>query len=44
MERLEAAHVVMGYDFHFGKGRKGSPATMAELGQRWASASPSSIR
>ena len=22
----------MGYDFHFGKGRKGSPATMAELG------------
>jgi riboflavin kinase/FMN adenylyltransferase len=34
VERLGAAHVVMGYDFHFGKGRKGSPATMAELGRR----------
>ena len=33
VERLEAAHVVMGYDFHFGRGRKGSPATMAELGK-----------
>jgi riboflavin kinase/FMN adenylyltransferase len=33
VERLQAAHVVMGYDFHFGRGRKGSPATMAELGQ-----------
>ena len=32
VERLGAAHVVMGYDFHFGQGRKGSPATMAELG------------
>lgn len=32
VERLEARHVVMGYDFHFGKGRKGSPATMAALG------------
>jgi riboflavin kinase / FMN adenylyltransferase len=30
--RLNASHVVMGYDFHFGKGRKGSPATMASLG------------
>ena len=33
VERLQAAHVVMGYDFHFGRGRKGSPATMAALGQ-----------
>jgi riboflavin kinase/FMN adenylyltransferase len=33
-ERLGVAHVVTGYDFHFGKGRKGSPATMAELGQK----------
>ena len=33
VERLEAAHVVMGYDFHFGRGRKGSPATMADLGK-----------
>ena len=34
VERLGVAHVVMGYDFHFGRGRKGSPATMAELGQK----------
>lgn len=34
VERLGAVHVVTGYDFHFGKGRKGSPATMVELG-RW---------
>ncbi|WP_421696354.1 bifunctional riboflavin kinase/FAD synthetase [Aestuariivirga sp.] len=34
VEGLQAAHVVMGYDFHFGKGRKGSPAIMAELGQK----------
>jgi riboflavin kinase/FMN adenylyltransferase len=33
VERLAAAHVVMGYDFHFGQGRKGSPATMAALGK-----------
>ncbi len=33
VERLGVAHVVMGYDFHFGKGRKGSPATMAALGR-----------
>lgn len=30
--RLGVVHVVTGYDFHFGKGRKGSPATMAALG------------
>ena len=33
VDRFAAAHVVMGYDFHFGKGRKGSPATMTALGQ-----------
>jgi riboflavin kinase/FMN adenylyltransferase len=33
VERLGVAHVVTGYDFHFGKGRKGSPATMAGLGK-----------
>ena len=33
VERLGAVHVVTGYDFHFGKGRKGSPATMVELGR-----------
>ena len=32
VERFAVRHVVMGYDFHFGKGRKGSPATMTELG------------
>jgi len=34
VERLAAAHVVTGYDFHFGKGRRGSPATMAALGAK----------
>jgi len=34
VERLAAAHVVTGYDFHFGRGRRGSPATMVELGQK----------
>ncbi len=34
VEGLGAAHVVTGYDFHFGRGRRGSPATMRELGQR----------
>jgi riboflavin kinase/FMN adenylyltransferase len=33
-DRLHVSHVVTGYDFHFGKGRKGSPATMRELGQQ----------
>ena len=33
LDRLGAAHVVTGYDFHFGKGRKGSPATMTMLGE-----------
>ena len=32
VERLGVTHVVTGYDFHFGKGRKGSPATMSLLG------------
>jgi riboflavin kinase/FMN adenylyltransferase len=35
VERLAVRHVVMGYDFHFGKGRKGSPATMTELGDKF---------
>jgi riboflavin kinase/FMN adenylyltransferase len=34
VERLGVAHVVTGYDFHFGRGRTGSPATMAELGRK----------
>jgi riboflavin kinase/FMN adenylyltransferase len=32
--KLGAAHAVMGYDFHFGRGRKGSPETMTRLGQQ----------
>ncbi|MGI9463600.1 MAG: bifunctional riboflavin kinase/FAD synthetase [Aestuariivirgaceae bacterium] len=32
IEQLGVAHVVTGYDFHFGKGRKGNPTTMTELG------------
>ncbi len=32
IERLSVRHVVTGYDFHFGKGRKGSPETMRSLG------------
>lgn len=30
--RLQARHVVAGYDFRFGKGREGTPALLAELG------------
>ena len=33
--RLRAAAVVVGWDFHFGKGRSGSPTTLAEAGQRY---------
>lgn len=33
-ERLGARHVVTGYDFHFGKGRKGSPDLIASIGQK----------
>ena len=29
---LGVAHVVTGYDFHFGKGRKGNPTVMTQLG------------
>jgi riboflavin kinase / FMN adenylyltransferase len=33
--RLEVAAVVVGWDFHFGKGRSGSAATLAEAGSRY---------
>jgi riboflavin kinase / FMN adenylyltransferase len=33
--RLGASAVVVGWDFHFGKGRSGSPATLAEAGSRF---------
>ncbi len=35
VERLGVSHVVTGYDFHFGKGRKGSPDTMRKLGEKF---------
>ena len=31
--RFAAAHVVTGYDFHFGRGRKGNAATLQSLGK-----------
>ncbi len=34
VRQLAVSHVVMGYDFHFGRGRKGSPHTMQQLGDR----------
>ena len=34
VERLRVGAVVVGWDFHFGKGRSGSPATLAEAGVR----------
>ncbi len=33
-ERLGVSHVVTGYDFHFGHGRKGTAETMRELGRQ----------
>jgi len=35
VERLAAAHVITGYDFHFGHGRKGNPQLMRELGAKY---------
>ncbi len=35
VKRLAIAHVVTGYDFHFGRGRKGSPSTMQQLGEEF---------
>ena len=34
LERLHVRHVITGFDFHFGKGRKGSPDTMCTLGDK----------
>ena len=33
VERLEVGAVVVGWDFHFGKGRAGNPARLAEAGR-----------
>jgi riboflavin kinase/FMN adenylyltransferase len=35
VERLGVAAVVIGWDFHFGKGRSGSPAFLKEAGARY---------
>jgi riboflavin kinase / FMN adenylyltransferase len=32
VEQLRVSHVVTGYDFHFGKGRKGTPDTLLNVG------------
>lgn len=34
VKRMGVRHLVTGYDFHFGKGRKGSPGTMRDLGHQ----------
>lgn len=34
VERMQVSHVVTGYDFHFGKGRKGNPTTLQAAGER----------
>ncbi len=33
LEKLKVRHVVVGYDFHFGKGRQGSPEFLMEKGK-----------
>ncbi|MEZ5774083.1 MAG: bifunctional riboflavin kinase/FAD synthetase [Hyphomicrobiaceae bacterium] len=35
VEKLAVRHVVIGYDFHFGRGRTGSPDVMRALGARF---------
>ena len=35
VEGVRAAHVVTGYDFHFGHGRKGNPLLMQKLGEQY---------
>lgn len=35
MQGLGMKHLVVGYDFHFGKGRGGTPHTLAELSSLW---------
>jgi riboflavin kinase/FMN adenylyltransferase len=35
VENLQARHVVVGYDFHFGHKRGGTPEVLRELGERW---------
>ncbi len=35
IDHMKVDHVVTGYDFHFGKGRKGNPIILKELGQEF---------
>ena len=35
VERLDVAAVIVGWDFHFGKGRTGTPAFLADAGHRY---------
>jgi riboflavin kinase/FMN adenylyltransferase len=35
VDRLGASAIVVGWDFHFGKGRSGTPAVLADAGQRY---------
>ncbi len=35
VQRLGVVHVITGFDFHFGKGRKGTSETLVEEGKRW---------
>jgi len=35
VDRFAIAHIVAGYDFHFGHGRKGNSELLAELGRQW---------
>ena len=35
VQRLQVAHVTIGHDFHFGKGRGGTPQGLIDLGQQF---------
>ena len=35
IDHMKVDHVVTGYDFHFGRGRKGNPIILKELGQEF---------
>jgi riboflavin kinase / FMN adenylyltransferase len=35
VKRLGVSHVVTGYDFHFGKGRKGGPENLRDMGAKY---------
>ncbi len=39
--RFGASGIVVGHDFHFGKGRQGNPALLSDMGNKTGSASPS---